>query len=453
MIVEKINRALLTILIILVSTTIVLAQTDREALREIELEISTQILQQTGYEYYISAYSFDDPYSTLEESLIFTAFAPRQDDGNRPNGFIGIYKDRNIIWQSEKEIDTRITVNVDIIGVLDLNQNKKVEIITQWYMGMRGGHTDLWIYSWDGETGQRINATNEKGDSQIQLQDHSIQLVDFEPDGIKEIIGIDRSDNPVVHSWNGQYYLNENKPQPDQLPRDALNAKVVAKVDTIGNRYRYSYIITNQQESLQSLEEFALQNLAKQPSKVITPKNWTFHPNIKYKLVSWQVSTFLKQHPKALLQPSESDTSFVFESSGLPRPALSYLKGNNGELNFDIDDLVKNSIFKTTLSPWLPDSSISPQDFTDTLKTFRHRACEELYWVTNHGVCNSLEVKIRNVKRHIERGQLKQAGNVLRAFLNEVEAQRGKHITEEGYALLYFNGRYLRDQLNEPSED
>ena len=91
---------------------------------------------------------------------------------------------------------------------------------------------------------------------------------------------------------------------------------------------------------------------------------------------------------------------------------------------------------------------MSPQDFTDSLETFRLRSCEELGWITNQGICNSLRVKLRNVRRHLERDKPKQARNVLNAFINQVEAQRGKHITEEGYALLYFNAEYLMDKLD-----
>jgi hypothetical protein len=29
-----------------------------------------------------------------------------------------------------------------------------------------------------------------------------------------------------------------------------------------------------------------------------------------------------------------------------------------------------------------------------------------------------------------------------------VQAQQGKHLTSEAYALLYFNAEYLRDQLD-----
>lgn len=51
------------------------------------------------------------------------------------------------------------------------------------------------------------------------------------------------------------------------------------------------------------------------------------------------------------------------------------------------------------------------------------------------------------MERQLGRGNANPAIGSLQAFLNEVEAQNGKHITGEGYALLYYNGEYLLDRL------
>jgi len=42
-----------------------------------------------------------------------------------------------------------------------------------------------------------------------------------------------------------------------------------------------------------------------------------------------------------------------------------------------------------TVGPWLPDSTMSLQAFTDTLETYRQRSCEELSWANNPQVCHS----------------------------------------------------------------
>ncbi|MDX1670890.1 MAG: hypothetical protein R3211_01010 [Balneolaceae bacterium] len=51
------------------------------------------------------------------------------------------------------------------------------------------------------------------------------------------------------------------------------------------------------------------------------------------------------------------------------------------------------------------------------------------------------------MEKHLSKDKTRPAINVLNAFLNEVAAQRGKHITSEGYALLWFNGLHLLERL------
>jgi hypothetical protein len=52
------------------------------------------------------------------------------------------------------------------------------------------------------------------------------------------------------------------------------------------------------------------------------------------------------------------------------------------------------------------------------------------------GVCRSLEAKLRAAQASLERGQPKTAANQLRAFIAELQAQRGKHVSEAAYLRL-----------------
>jgi hypothetical protein len=56
--------------------------------------------------------------------------------------------------------------------------------------------------------------------------------------------------------------------------------------------------------------------------------------------------------------------------------------------------------------------------------------------ISPEGVCRSLEQKLRAAQAALERGQPHTAVNVLHAFINHLEAQRGKHISEEAYLRL-----------------
>lgn len=74
------------------------------------------------------------------------------------------------------------------------------------------------------------------------------------------------------------------------------------------------------------------------------------------------------------------------------------------------------------------------------------RMCH-LGWVKNPGICRSLEAKLNAAQGALDRGQTETAINVLEAFLHEVEAQRGKHIAQQGADMLAASARYVIDDL------
>ncbi|MEX2602787.1 MAG: hypothetical protein WD361_01225 [Gracilimonas sp.] len=265
----------------------------------------------------------------------------------------------------------------------------------------------------------------------------------------------------IVHyKWSQEDTLRKAVYVPANQVSPEINATII--FDQTDNIFKYNFLIRNENTAKHPLFSIDLEVYTSINNISSPSPDWWGRKLDNKKLVRWIKRRGLSPG----IEIGESGEGFGFKSKGLPRTSTVYFSSlthifhpENDEPPYFVVALIdsirkeSNAIDRITLAPWYPDSTMSLQDFTDTLQTFRYQACEELGWVTNHGVCNSLEVKIRNVKRHIERGQLKQAGNVLRAFLNEVDAQRGKHITEEGYALLNFNARYLRDQINEPAED
>lgn len=99
-----------------------------------------------------------------------------------------------------------------------------------------------------------------------------------------------------------------------------------------------------------------------------------------------------------------------------------------------------------TIGPTAPPLSFSPLAAIDTLVSYKHQALT-LGWITNQGVANSLDQKLENARKQLERGNNKAAKNILEALLNEVEAQKDKHLTSEAYALLKYNAEYLISKL------
>jgi hypothetical protein len=65
--------------------------------------------------------------------------------------------------------------------------------------------------------------------------------------------------------------------------------------------------------------------------------------------------------------------------------------------------------------------------------------------ITNRGIVVSLDQKIRAAKAAHSRGQDKPHDNIMRAFIAEVEAQRGQHIDSGAADLLIMQAQWLID--------
>lgn len=105
-------------------------------------------------------------------------------------------------------------------------------------------------------------------------------------------------------------------------------------------------------------------------------------------------------------------------------------------LAFDVEDFI----------PPEPDSTATGTDMIDTLISYNTQ-CYNYSWITNKGIYNSLAQKLENAKKDLEKGNDKAAKNVLEAFRNEVEAQKEKHITIDGYKFLYYYSGYIIERL------
>ena len=66
--------------------------------------------------------------------------------------------------------------------------------------------------------------------------------------------------------------------------------------------------------------------------------------------------------------------------------------------------------------------------------------------IDNDGVYNALMAKLQAITASIDRkGKQDSAANVLQAFINDVTAQSGKHITTEAAALLIADAQWILD--------
>jgi len=67
--------------------------------------------------------------------------------------------------------------------------------------------------------------------------------------------------------------------------------------------------------------------------------------------------------------------------------------------------------------------------------------------IDNQGIVTSLIAKLNVVQKLVEDGKIDQAENILNAFINEVQAQSGKHITPEAADILIESAEYILSHL------
>ena len=85
----------------------------------------------------------------------------------------------------------------------------------------------------------------------------------------------------------------------------------------------------------------------------------------------------------------------------------------------------------------------------DRLVAFKHEAVS-LKWISgpgSEGIVRSLDAKLDSAKASISRGQNKTAANQLNAFINELQAQRGKAVNDSAFYLLKANAEFIIGKL------
>ncbi len=98
-----------------------------------------------------------------------------------------------------------------------------------------------------------------------------------------------------------------------------------------------------------------------------------------------------------------------------------------------------------------PPADSSPPGLAARLAALQNRVCDELGWISNRGVCQSLRMKLDSASASLGGGQAQAAVERLRAYLQELEAQHGaepgKHVNDSAYWLLKVNVEYLLARL------
>jgi parallel beta-helix repeat protein len=109
---------------------------------------------------------------------------------------------------------------------------------------------------------------------------------------------------------------------------------------------------------------------------------------------------------------------------------------------YEIDDYNQDNY--PLMEPWTPTPPIPTT--IDELRT----ETEDLGFdgeIDNKGIVKSLLAKLNVAQKLIENGKINQAKNILNAFINEVQAQSGKHITLKAADILIESAEYILSHL------
>ena len=282
--------------------------------------------------------------------------------------------------------------------------------------------------------------------------------------------------------------------KPQFTRYDNLVIDMKAEISSVSDVFTYKYKITNDDTSTQSFHTIRIEigdnarnkgGTIRDIKQIPTMGNkwggWTSNSNAKPRnkkargIIAWvaehdtvkKIDDFLSAPESALFAGEGINLSF--KSEGLPnimrfwargwaRPykqseydSLRYIAG------YSADEVsppwYEDAYQGKTIAPVLPPNPFNHTVFLDTLISQADKA-QSLGWISDQNFTNELNSFLQQTRTYLSAGDSVKAATVLSDFVDVVEATNagqgpaGATLTSEGYALLYFNARYLQQILN-----
>lgn len=263
-----------------------------------------------------------------------------------------------------------------------------------------------------------------------------------------------------LDSATGNYrivYLSEELGREVQVvfePPTKINPVVTPQVHFDG-QFIYSYSLRNLPSAQQVLFAFDLP-VVTTPTVVQSPQGWTATaPTPRSPFISWT-------SVDAGVAPSSQSGNFSIKSEDMPGIAILRLEGLADSIRFpdeppaDVEHATVE-LQREDRNSFVTIFSVGPSTFVyshpglaiDRLIAFKHEAVS-LGWIFgpgSEGIVKSLDAKLDAAKASITRSQNKAAVNQLNAFINELLAQRDKHINDNAFLLLKTNAEFIIGKL------
>lgn len=426
----------------------------------------------------------EDPYGTLKDCTLFTA----ADLNDNPHVFfVGVYKDRAIIWVSRPfEAESDIG---NIYGTTDMNLDGNVEILSSWGGSGKDDWGCLVIHSWDGLKGWRIDQTDEQGYPRIKAFQTVFDCDDLDGDGIYEIRAGD--DEMIQYcSWNGLAYSDWTQSAKVEYGKflPAMNATAIVHTNVLitHDLQKYTYVVHSSKASKRRIQLVGFEHNG--TDSVQGPAGWSFGRAHPQNPILFECDDM--KSGKDLIRPNQEKT-FVVYSNSTPSIGRYYIQSERWDMGGGVDepmdtywekfveDVRTNSNQGTTIIPFELGFDSFPASMIDTLLSYVDQA-HELGWINNtrdddaeederaeDGVVKNLDKRLELTRDLLERQKITQAKNHLQRFLGKVEKlwkrqqkeeeknRKNPRIifTSEAYALLKYNGEYLLDHLKETKEE
>ncbi len=422
--------------------------------------------------YYPLPYKLSDPYGTLAQTTIFTAIKETEASSK---GLVGIYKNGNIIWDSDTTIncigDEGKYTGLVIFSVSDINRDGKVDIIvSSLYSGPThySGLQRLYAYSWDGSSGLLITDTDSEGKSTLESFSGigDFDFVDVDGDGIYEItadwyINLDEYKTKLqvfTFYWNGyKYIFDPAKPQPqpyDFLVQNNVDVLIMASVQRVDSLFKYYYMLHNLPNSKQEIKHFYLHFINDSIYSSSQPKNWLFVGSSGLFLFGCLEDPSLFYDSVNFIKKGEFK-EFNFTVNGLPTIIQYFIQAYNKEPSvYDTidgrtitsDDL-ENNIFNNSKSG----HTVGPSNIFDSLGNFERvdtllvyaTQSYQLGWIKNQTTADKYDSLFNLAKTQLQQNNNIGAKATLQTVLQEVDIDSTENLTSEAYALLRYNTEYL----------
>lgn len=236
--------------------------------------------------------------------------------------------------------------------------------------------------------------------------------------------------------------------------------------DSTTGDYVYNFKVSNGNKAKQLLDTITIKFFATIYDQTAPSADWSMGEYRVGRTDTWEWSN-TKGIPDGI-PPDGMQDGFSFKSKGLPSIIDMFFWGKKrARYSVPYDDdpeeihesfgrvftrvqlqypQTKETVTRKSIGPKDPPSDFKPIEFLDYITDLKHQSTT-LGWITHQGIEQSLDAKLENAKKKLEAGDTKTSKNILNAFLNEVEAQKDKHLTFEAYGLLKYNAQYLIDRL------